>query len=275
MATNATTLSTRGAASRRALIVALAFGAIAAVLVFAFLSRSNGGSVPTTPVLVAASDIPLGAEISDKNVTLRSIPSSAQHPLAFTSKTKATAIGQVALEPLTAGQQILSSQISQNRAQIGLTALIPEGQRAVSIAVTEVSAGGGFIKPGDKVDIIGTFPVDASTPAGDVVLGKNGRVVSVTLLQDVTVLAIGQAAITPSQVQPTGKVNPAGSAPTADQVAARSVTLALTPDQTQKVLAAQASGTLSLAIRSLNDKAPVNLQPQDNSLTRLPAPPNP
>src|SRR5487761_456114 len=133
MATNTSVLASRGSASRRALIVALAFGAIAAWLAVSLLSRSGGSdaSVATTPVLVAAQDIPLGQPITDTNTALKPVATSATHPLAFTDKTKPSAMGQIALEPLSTGQQILTSEVTKDKSQVGLTSVIPAGYRAV------------------------------------------------------------------------------------------------------------------------------------------------
>src|SRR6516162_7159398 len=99
MATTAGTFptSSRTSGSRRALLIALAFGTISAFLVFAFLSRTDasGSAGGTVPVLVAAQDVSLGREITDQNVTLKSLPIVAKHPNAFTDKSRDTALHQV------------------------------------------------------------------------------------------------------------------------------------------------------------------------------------
>lgn len=275
MTSNVSTLSSHSSSSRRALIIALVCGAIAALLVFAFLNRSSGGtSVASTPVLVAAQNIGLGQEINDTNVTVRTVATADKHPLAILEKDKAGAIGQVALEPLAAGQQILTSEITKDKAQVGLAARIPAGDRAIAISVDDVTTGGGFVMPGDHVDVIGTFQVNATAPAGEVLLeGKsdsgNKRYAAVTILQNVTVLAIGQSAVQPQQ----SSGNATGIQPSAAQAAAKSVTLALSPDEAQKIFLAEEIGTLRLAERPLGDKSPVQLQPADNSLQNLPAQP--
>ena len=276
MASNVTTLTTRGSSSRRALMVALVCGAIAALLAFAFLSKGNaGGSTTTLPVLVAAQDIPLGGAITADNVTIRSVATADKHPLAFTEKTKNDAIGQVALEPLSSGQQVLSSEITKDKAQVGLSALIPPGHRAIGITVSEVTTGGGFIMPGDYVDVIGTFQVNAPAPASDVLVESkqdsgSKHYVAVTILQNVKVLAIGQTAEQPQQTQSTGDAK--NLQPSSNQAQAKSVTLALTPDEAQRVFLDEEIGTLRLSERPLGDTSPVQLPPTDNSLQQLPAP---
>jgi pilus assembly protein CpaB len=275
MATSAATLptSSRTSGSRRALLVALAFGAISAFLVFAFLSRSDASSsaAATVPVLVAAQDIALGQEVTDQDVTLKSLPAVAKHPNAFTDKTKDTALHQVTTVPISAGEQVLSSQLTKSQSEVGLAGLIPEGHRAVSISVSEVAAGGGFIKPGDSVDVIGEFQANTTAPNTAVLALPKGDTankvyVAATVLQDVKVLAIGQTAQVPQQSTTSG---PDNLAPSKDAAQVKSVTLALTPQEVEKVFLAEEIGTLRLAGRRVGDGASSAIDPQDNALAGL------
>lgn len=280
MTTNATTLANRGSSSRKALMIALAFATMSALLVFYYVSKSSGGGsvVTTAPVLVAAQNIGLGQAITTDNVTIKALPVQAKHPLAVVDKTKA--VGQVATEPLTAGQQILSTEITTNRDQLGLVSSIPAGERAFTISASEVSANGGFVKPGDHVDVLGTFDSNVPITPGDVVIQPKGgnsqqQIITTTVLQNVEVLAVGQSGIQPQQQQNTGSVSSSTINPSANQADAKSVTLALTPDEAQKVFLADQTGTLRLALRPAGDNAPIAIQPQNNSLRTLPAPANP
>lgn len=277
MATTVTSMPSRASTSRRALVIALAFGGISALLVLVFFSRAASGSsgAGTTPTLVAAQDIGLGQELTDQNTSLKALPTVARHPNAFTDKTRPSAMRQVATEPLSAGQQILSSQITKNAEEVGLTGLIPSGHRAIAISVTEVTAGGGFIKPGDYVDVIGQFQVNTPAPSTAVLVVPKGGdqtkvFVAATVLQNVRVLATGQRAEQPAQN--TGQNTQNNLKPSADQAEAKSVTLALTPDEAQKVFLAEQIGTLRLAGRPLGDKDSVPVAPQDNGLQGLLAP---
>jgi pilus assembly protein CpaB len=274
MATTVGSLPARSNSSKRALIVALAFGGISALLVLTFLSKAASGAnaAGTTPTLVASSDIALGEEITDQNTTLRALPTVAKHPNAFTDKTRNNAIHEVATEPIAAGEQVLSSQITKDAAQVGLAALIPPGHRAIAISVSEVTAGGGFIKPGDNVDVIGEFQVNTVPPSSAVLAmpkgGDSDKVyVAATVLQDVKVLAIGQQAEVPTQSNAAANSN--SLKPSTDEAQAKSVTLALTPDEAQKVFLAEQIGTLRLAGRPLGDQGSVDVTPQDNGLQGL------
>ncbi|HTE86159.1 MAG TPA: Flp pilus assembly protein CpaB [Dehalococcoidia bacterium] len=273
MATTATTLpASRTSGSRRALMIALAFGAISAFLVFAFLNRSDsGGGGATLPVLVAAQDVALGQELTDQNVTLKALPAVAKHPNAFTDKTESSALHQVATVPIAAGEQVLSSQLTKSQAEVGLAALIPEGHRAIAITVTEVAAGGGFIKPGDSVDVVGEFQANTTAPASAVLAlpkgdASNKVYVAATVLQNVKVLAMGQSAQVPQQ---STSSTPDNLTPSKEAASVKSVTLALTPDEVQKVFLAEEIGTLRLAGRRLGDTGSAVVGPQDNSLSGL------
>jgi pilus assembly protein CpaB len=275
MATTATTLpnSSRTSGSRRALLIALAFGAVSAFLVFAFLNRADAANSigGTVPVLVAAQDVALGQEITDQNVTLKSLPAVAKHPNAFSDKTKETALHQVATVPISAGQQVLTSQVTKSQSEVGLAGLIPEGHRAVSISVSEVAAGGGFIKPGDFVDVVGEFQANTTAPNTAVLALPKGDTankvyVAATVLQNVKVLAIGQTAQIPQQSTTSGSDN---LTPSKEAAQVKSVTLALTPDEVQKVFLAEEIGTLRLAGRRLGDGGSTSVAPQDNALAGL------
>lgn len=277
MTMTGTSLPTRGSSSRRALYVALAFGAISALLVLVFLTHTSGGAnaAGTAAVLVAAQDIGLGQELTEQNTTVKTLPAIAKHPNAFTDKTRSNALHQVAKEPVSTGEQILASQITKDPAEVGLAALIPPGHRAIAISVSEVTAGGGFINPGDFVDVIGEFQVSTSAPASAVLVlprgGDQNKVyVAATVLQNVKVLAIGQQAQQPSQN--AGGAGADHLKPSTDQAQAKSVTLALTPDEAQKVFLAEQVGTLRLAGRPLGDQNTAQVAPQDNGLQGLLAP---
>jgi pilus assembly protein CpaB len=203
------------------------------------------------------------------------LPAVAKHPNAFTDKSKSTALHQLATIPIAAGEQILTSQLTKNQAEVGLAGLIPEGHRAVSITVSEVAAGGGFIKPGDSVDVIGEFQANTTAPSSAVLALPKGDTankvyVAATVLQNVKVLAIGQTANVP---QESTTSNPNNLAPSKEAAQVKSVTLALTPNEVQKVFLAEEIGTLRLAGRRVGDADATSVTPQDNALSGLIAAP--
>ena len=106
----------------------------------------------------------------------------------------------------------------------GLVANIPKGMRAFAIDVTEQSGVSGFILPGHRVDVI-RFETDRGDPRGE------------SILQDILVLAAGQVFTRAEERSLT----------------TRTVTLALTPEQVDILVAARAKGSLALSLRGVND----------------------
>jgi pilus assembly protein CpaB len=115
----------------------------------------------------------------------------------------------------------------------GLAERVEKKQRAVSIAVDNTSAVSGLVRPNDKVDIVGTFrfPVEQASTALDVVTW--------TLLQDVTVLAVGQ-----SMSRGGHDANRRGYS---------TLTLALSPEEAELIIFAEQKGKLTLTLRNPAD----------------------
>lgn len=212
-------------------VIAVALGLLTAILVQSYIQQEIAkakrklmvGREPVE-VLLAAVDIPEQTTISPEMVVMEARPADAIQPRALDDPE--AAIGKIALVPMYQGEQLLSSKLAAPENANILSQKTPPGRRAVTIGIDEISGVGGFIHPGDFVDILGIF----NLPTAD---GKQVPV-TVTLLQRVAVLAAGARF---SEFQSTG----AGSADT--------VTLALTPQETELVLFAREQGKLQLSLR--------------------------
>ena len=127
------------------------------------------------------------------------------------------------------GEAIVEKKLAPKGTPIGLIARIPKGSRAFAITVNEQTGVSGFILPEHRVDV---FQVQQAAS------GDNSRAVPV--LQDVLVLASG--------------TNVQGSTSTDRTVQARTVTVAVTPEEAAVLTAAQSKGTaLSPRLRGMND----------------------
>lgn len=274
MATHA--LSTAGRkSSRRALLLAVVFGGLSAVLVLSYLksARSDkGGSVVMGAAVFAARDIPERTQIKEGMLEVRQIPIDARHPLALQEKSRA--VGEITRVPIAAGEQVLSSKIADQVRDVGFSASVPEGKRAVAVGVSEVIASGGHIAPGDNVDIIALVEVHVPTdangkPANGGTQSTAGKdqgdkpklYTAVTLLQNVQVLAV--AANADASLQTGNKKNDTK----ADQ--AKSVTLAVTPEQAEKLTLAEHIGTLRLSLRPFGDTEQRKIAPATNNIADL------
>src|SRR5690606_27035208 len=128
--------------------------------------------------------------------------------------------GRITAADIVAGEQVLWSRLLPKGVVPGLAYNIPNDKRAVTVAVNEVIGVAGFIKPGDRVDVIATFAYDPP--------------LTTTILQTVIVLAIAQDMA--SEVEPAAVVS-------------TSVTFALTPNQAARLVLAESMGSIRLSLR--------------------------
>jgi pilus assembly protein CpaB len=169
--------------SRKYWAIAIVCGLIAAVLSYQYLHAVKNRYRPDDLVKVvkALKDIPKDTMITDDKVTVIEIPSKYSHPDALQSRE--AVIGKTAFVDINAGEEILSRKIvgDANRKD-RLAYNVPQGMRAVSIPVDDVSGVGNYIKPGDKVDVMATVDIDT---------GGGGNTYTVLTLQNIEVLAVG------------------------------------------------------------------------------------
>jgi pilus assembly protein CpaB len=133
------------------------------------------------------------------------------------------------------GDPIVERKLGPKGTPPGLVANIPSGMRAFALEVNEQSSVSGFILPGHHVDVIRSETSEKSDPRGE------------TILQNVLVLAAGQTFTRKDE----------------KSLQSHTVTLALTPQEVNVIVAARAKGTLSLSLRGVNDQAVVPKPPSD------------
>lgn len=212
----------------RILMLAILLGVAAAAMIWTVLRSSSAPPANTeTQVVTAASNIPSGMLLTAEKLQIRSFRTDAVPPGAAVSKE--AVVGKVAQTDIKAGQPIsLNNVVAKDR----MSYVIPKYMRAVTVGLDPVIGVGGFLKPGDRVDVIATFEMNSSSYAK-------------TVLQNVTLLAIG------AQSEEGGNVS-------ADKVTSRAqptATLAVTPTDAEKLILADAKGKLRLALRSSEDMA--------------------
>jgi pilus assembly protein CpaB len=193
-------------------------------------------------VMVAAHAIPSGTVLALQDIHPR--PAAGTVPDGAYQSSD-TMIGRVTARRFAPGDLLLAHDL-RDAASLGIAARLAKGQRAFSIRVAEDEIVGGFLQTGDHVDILAVIPgsVFPAKTAGDV----PDRSKSVLLLQNVLVLAVGE--------------NLAGTS--GAQTSARTISLALEPDQASRLALVQRFGKVSLTIRhpgdeTLTDTAPVSL----------------
>lgn len=193
---------------------------------------------PTTPpmdledVLVAAKDIGIGKTVDAENLVWKPWPKDGLNDGYIQRSGEPDAVtdlkGMLTRSPILAGEPIRKAKLVRSDRGF-LSAVLPEGMRAVAVRVNAASTAGGFILPEDRVDILLVRQKDAN------------EAVAETILTDIRILAIDQS------VQQTGDDKQPS------MVAQNTATLELTPEQTELVTQAQQIGSISLALRPLVD----------------------
>lgn len=259
--------------SRVPILLALILGGATFVGVLTWLPTvagdqpSGAAEVETASVLVAAHDLAAGAPIEGDAVRVVEVPATSVAASALTAVDQAD--GRMLRYPVAAGEQILASKFvdAEQPASSGLAFVIPDGMRAVSVPLSEVSGAGGLIVPGDRVDVLAA--VDARrleeqqrrSPVEGEGLGDSTREQGavITILQDALVLAIGQS------VSPVSAVTRDAGTQRADDAEAQpdaaSVTLAVSPEQAQTLFMAVMEGSIGLALRPFGETLTAPLAP--------------
>ncbi|WGM32342.1 Flp pilus assembly protein CpaB [Brevundimonas sp. NIBR11] len=149
---------------------------------------------------------------------------------------KSEYLGSVVREPILAGEPIVSRKIVRAGDSGYMAAYLEPGMRAMSIAVSTETAAGGFILPGDRVDVIVTVELERRSEDD----ANQPKFASRLVLQNVKVLAIDQSTRAEDDQQ---------------AVVGATATLEIAPNDTETLALAKAAGTLSLTLRSYADTA--------------------
>jgi len=217
--------------NKRALVVmavAILFGLTAVILASRWLLLQ-----PTTSaghIVVAASDINLGQRLTPEMLKLAEWPADSMPKGAFTDPAKLA--GRVLKSSVLGGEPVSEAKLAPAGTLGGLSALISEGKRAITVRVNDVIGVAGFALPGNYVDIIVSTEKDPAP-------GSNAREQSISkiVLERILVLAVAQ------------EVNRDETKPRV----VNAVTLEVTPEQAEKLDLARSVGTLSLALRNQVD----------------------
>lgn len=178
-------------------------------------------------VLVAARDLKVEEVLKEDMLKVVQMPTEQVPANAFASPTEVA--GRWVQIRLLEGEVIVEPKLAPKDLPPGLIGRIPAGMRAFAIEVNEQSGVSGFILPDHHVDVI---QAQTESQRGT---GLDGR--ATTILQNVRVLAAGQVTARPED----------------KSIVVRTVTLAVSPDQVEVLVAARSRGPLSLALRAIND----------------------
>jgi len=212
-----------------ALGIAVILGLVAVFLVNTFLiTREKQAAAPvtgTTKVAVALVPLDYGVEVTPEKVRFVDYPTASLPPGTFRTQADLLPMGKrrLALRSIQINQPLLAADLTGEGQGASISALLPDGARAASVRINDVSGVAGFVKPNDSVDVLITRGVG----------GDNNAQVTDVLLQNIRVIAMDQDA--------------KGSNPKPDL--ARTTTLQVTPLEAQKLALGQQVGSLSLVLR--------------------------
>jgi len=208
---------------------ALLFGLLAAVSVSRYLSSAQAYTKNLNRVAVAKVAIPLGTKIVAEQLTVVQFPAESTPDGAFEDPQKLA--GRVAIVNIAAREPVTEARLAPEGTAGGLSAVIPEGYRAMTVKVDDVVGISGFIMPGTIVDVVVVInPADTG----------NQDPISKVVLQSIKVLANGQNIDQPDDQREANSV--------------KAVTLLVTPEQAEKLALAASEGKLQLMMRNSTDQ---------------------
>jgi pilus assembly protein CpaB len=167
--------------------IAVVSGLLAVFLVNRYITtkeKAINEGMEMVPVVAITQDTMAGQKITTKIIARRNVPQKYLHTNAVLAKDYELLIGQELIYPMKRGDTVLWTSLSAEaeRLMTGLATAVTKGERALSIAVDEVSGVSGLIKPNNHIDILCTVRSEIDEEEA-----------TITLLQNITVLATGSA----------------------------------------------------------------------------------
>lgn len=219
----------------RSLLITMLGVAVAAVSIYAskeflVVEQATAAQERTTPalvsVVVASQEIPFGTTIEAHKLTTIQWPAEAVPAGVFTDLDvllpKNGEEPRRAKRAMVKGEVVLAAKLSRFGEKVTIGQTLRPGNRAMAISVNATTSVGGFVTPGDFVDVVLTSRDQRGLRA-------------VTILQNIRVVGVDQQ---------TDELNEQAQV-------ARTVTVEVTPTQGQKLALAQRAGTLSLTLRNI------------------------
>lgn len=272
----------------RNLLIVLGGGFLIAVLVAMMVQASLSGQKKEEPVkeearvqiIVAAKPLSVGTELDETNIKWQEWPKSAVFPGAVVrgegekdkDKKPTEALSGTIRRAVAEGEPVTRAALVSARSATFLPAIIGEGMRAVAISVNAEKTAGGFVAPGDYVDVILTYKKkikyndDTDSAVGTEVknmIQLNLEKMAVeTILQNVKVLAIDQTpkpsddpkpSATSADSKEEGKSKDKPKSKEKTNKIAKTVTLEVDPKGAEMLALGDSMGELSLSLRKLGD----------------------
>ena len=231
------------------------------------LVQAPAPEVPKVMVLVASQDMRMGHTVLPDWLKWEEWPEELASPLYVTQARMSDAVqkfaGAIVRSQVVAGEPILETKFVREGDKSMMSLIVRKGMRAVSLPISAETGAGGFILPGDRVDVMLTHRRSAGARQKGVPVAVEGATevvnfsddfITRTILANVRILAIDQV---------VAEVNGAPA------VLGRTATVELTLDQAEMVALAEKTGELSLALRSFADGIGPNGEPNDEAMPEV------
>ncbi|NCC21516.1 MAG: Flp pilus assembly protein CpaB [Alphaproteobacteria bacterium] len=236
------------------ILIVLAGGLVIAILVAVLVQASLKDDAPQVQIkeedrvqiVVAAKDLKAGKELGADDLRWQAWPKAAVFSGAIVRQKDEKPLDVVSgrlARSLSADEPVMASAILKTDANY-LAATLPKGMRAIAFSVKADTMAGGFVTPGDHVDIIMTFRpvVPSGNPEEQRIIDRNiNKLAAETILQNVKILAVDQRA----------------SRGEAAALVGRTVTVQVSAMDAEKIALAADVGELILALRGIGDDAPI------------------
>lgn len=210
--------------------IAVATAALASFGVYTAIQRMPVKTVEvgTVKVVVAAETLPVGTPLRREQLKVVDWPQKTQVDGAFADPNDV--IDRGVIETIGMNEPITTRKVASKEAGAGLSPIIPQGMRAVAVRVNDVINVAGYVVAGTRVDLLVTVK-DENPIAGP------KEAMARVVLSNIMVLTAGTRYDT--EKGKDGKPQPSTV-----------VTLAVLPEDSEKVALAQSEGKLSLALRN-------------------------
>jgi pilus assembly protein CpaB len=195
--------------------------------------------IGTVPVVVATQAIPVGTRLTKEQLRVIAWPAKNPVPGAFADVQ--SVVNRGVISTLGENEPVTSYKVAGPEAGAGLPPVIPQGMRAVSVRVNEVVGVAGFVMPGTHVDVIVSVADDGAGRGG------GGGAMARTVVSNVLVLTAGTR---------YDRQDPKNTQPQPTTV----VTLAVIPEDGERIALAMQHGNISLALRNPVDVDPTKTQ---------------
>ena len=223
---------------RTAVVMSVAIGlaALAAFAMFRVVQQMpvREVEVANMQVVVAAEPIVMGTRLTTKHLRVVAWPSRNPVPGSFSDPKELVDRGVIT--PINENEPITASRLASLEAGAGLPPVIPEGMRAISVRVNDVIGVAGFVVPGTRVDVLVTVRDEN---------GSSGEPMTRTVVSKVEVLTAGT-----KYDQERSKDG--------EPISTSVVTLAVLPEDAERIALASNEGKITLALRNPLDVEATN-----------------